>query len=66
MQARREIIWKEIKGYNKLSKKEKMTRLDLIVAVIGYNRDYASRLLSIQDKSTYVKDGSSGKVGAVQ
>jgi hypothetical protein len=61
MQARREIIWKESKGYNKLSKKEKMTRLDSIVAVTGYNRDYASRLLSIQDKSTYVKDGSSGR-----
>jgi len=61
MQARREIIWKESKGYNKLSKKEKMTRLDSVVAVTGYNRDYASRLLSIQDKITYVKDGSSGR-----
>jgi hypothetical protein len=26
MQARREIIWEESKGYNKLSKKEKMGR----------------------------------------
>ena len=58
MQTRREIVWKESKGYNKLSKKEKMARLDSVVAVTGYNRDYASRLLSIQDKSTYVKSGS--------
>lgn len=58
MQTRREIIWKESKGYNKLSKKEKTARLDSVVAVTGYNRDYASRLLSIQDKSTYLKSGS--------
>ncbi|MDI3499920.1 MAG: hypothetical protein PWP50_964, partial [Synergistaceae bacterium] len=41
MQARREIIWKESKGYNKLSKKEKMARLDSVVAVTGYNRTYS-------------------------
>jgi hypothetical protein len=61
MQARREIIWKESKGYNKLSKKEKMARLDSVVAVTGYNRDLFLRLLSIQDKSTYAKSGSSGR-----
>lgn len=40
MQARREIIWEASKGYNKLSKKEKMARLDYVVAVTGYNRTY--------------------------
>ncbi len=41
MQARRQIIWEESKGYNKLSKKEKMARLDYVVAVTGYNRAYS-------------------------
>ncbi len=58
MQARREIIWEAAEGYNKLSKKEKMVRLDSVVAVTGYNRDYASRLLSLQGKSIYLKSGS--------
>gem|GEM_PF-4164221 len=40
MQARREIIWKASEGYNKLSKKERMVRLDSVVAVTGYNRTY--------------------------
>ncbi len=55
MQTRRGIIYEASKGYNKLSKKEKGRRLDSIVAITGYNRDYASRLLSSQGKSVYVK-----------
>jgi len=49
MQTRREIIHEASKGYNKLSKKEKGIKLDGVVAVTGYNRDYALRLLSLQD-----------------
>jgi len=55
MQTRKEIIWEASEGYNKLSKKERMVRLDSVVAVTGYNRDYASRLLSLQGKSVYLK-----------
>ncbi len=40
MQARREIIYEASKGYKKLSKKEKTERLDNLVAITGYNRDY--------------------------
>ena len=58
MQTKREIIHEASIGYNKLSKKEKGRKLDSIVAVTGYNRDYASRLLSLQGKSVYVKGGS--------
>ncbi len=60
MQARREIIWQASGGYDKLSKKEKANRLTSVVAITGYNRDYASRLLSLQGKNVYVK-GSSGR-----
>lgn len=55
MQARKEIIYEASKGYDKLSKKGRSKRLDYLVAVTGYNRDYASRLLSLQGKSVYVK-----------
>ncbi|HHV41437.1 MAG TPA: hypothetical protein GXX72_01115 [Clostridiaceae bacterium] len=58
MQTKREIIYEASKGYNKLSKKEKGRKPDNIVAGDGYNRDYASRLLSQHDKYTYVKDAS--------
>ena len=40
MQARREIVYEASKGYKKLSKKEKTERLDNLVAITGYNRDY--------------------------
>jgi hypothetical protein len=58
MQTRREIICEANKGCNKLSKKEKGMKLNSIVAVTGYSRDYASRLLSLLGKRVYVKDGS--------
>lgn len=58
VQTKRGIIHEASIGYNKLSKKEKSRKLDSIVAVTGYNRVYASRLLSLQGKSVYVKDGS--------
>ena len=56
MQARREIIYEASKGYKKLSKKEKTERLDNLIAITGYNRDYASRLLSQSGRCVYVKD----------
>jgi len=40
MQARREIIYEASKGYKKLSKKEKTERLDNLIAIAEYNRDY--------------------------
>ena len=40
MQARREIVYEASKGYKKLSRKEKTERLDNLVAITGYNRDY--------------------------
>ncbi len=40
MQARREIVYEASKGYKKLSNKEKTERLDNLVAITGYNRDY--------------------------
>ncbi|MGB4691160.1 MAG: hypothetical protein WBH59_02310 [Atribacterales bacterium] len=46
MKTRREIVYETSKGYKKLSKKEKTERLDNLVAITGYNRDYASQLLS--------------------
>ncbi|MDI3542541.1 MAG: hypothetical protein PWP57_144 [Candidatus Atribacteria bacterium] len=58
MQARREIVYETSKGYKKLSKKEKAERLDNLVAITGYNRDYASRLLSQSGRCIYVKDVS--------
>ncbi|HOQ51472.1 MAG TPA: hypothetical protein PK233_06525, partial [Candidatus Atribacteria bacterium] len=58
LQARREIIYEASKGYKKLSKKEKTERLDNLVAITGYNRDYASRSLSQHDRCVYVKDVS--------
>ena len=61
MQARREIIWEESKGYNKLYKKEKMDEARLCSSRYRLQSDLFLRLLSIQDKSTYVKDGSSGR-----
>ncbi len=56
MKTRREIVYEASKGYKKLSKKEKTERLDNLVAITGYNRDYASRLLSQHDRCVYVKD----------
>jgi len=35
MQARREIIYEASDGYDKLSKKERLKRLDYLVAVTG-------------------------------
>jgi len=46
LKTRREIVYETSKGYKKLSKKEKTERLDNLVAITGYNRDYASQLLS--------------------
>jgi len=46
LKTRREIVYEASKGYKKLSKKEKTERLDNLVAITGYNRDYASQLLS--------------------
>ena len=40
LKTRREIIYEASKGYKKLSKKEKTERLDNLVAITGYNRDY--------------------------
>ena len=40
MKTRREIVYEASKGYKKLSKKEKTERLDNLVAITGYNRDY--------------------------
>ena len=41
LQTRREIVYEASKGYKKLSKKErKKERLDNLVAITGYNRDY--------------------------
>lgn len=58
MQTKREIIHEASKGYNKLSKKERSKRLDSVVTVTDYNRDYVSQLFSLQDKNVYVKGGS--------
>ena len=58
MKARREIVYEASKGYKKLSKKEKTEKLDNLVAITGYNRDYASRLLSQSGRCVYVKDVS--------
>jgi len=58
MKTRREIVYEASKGYKKLSKKEKTERLDNLVAITGYNRDHASRLLSQHDRCVYVKDVS--------
>jgi len=41
MKTRREIVYEASKGYKKLSKKEKTERLDNLVAITGYNRDYS-------------------------
>jgi len=40
LKTRREIVYEASKGYKKLSKKEKTERLDNLVAITGYNRDY--------------------------
>ena|GEM_PF-6113596 len=40
VQAQREIIYETSKGYKKLSKKEKTERLDNLIAITEYNRDY--------------------------
>jgi len=40
LQTRREIVYEASKGYKKLSKKEKAERLDNLIAITGYNRDY--------------------------
>jgi len=56
MKTRREIVYEASKGYKKLSKKEKTERLDNLIAITGYNRDYASRLLSQSGRCVYVKD----------
>ncbi len=40
MKTRKEIVYEASKGYEKLSKKEKAERLDNLVAITGYNRDY--------------------------
>ena len=58
LQTRREIVYEASKGYKKLSKKEKTERLDNLIAITGYNRDYASRLLSQSGRCVYVKDVS--------
>ncbi len=58
MQTRREIVYEASKGYKKLSKKEKTERLDNLIVITGYNRDYASRLLSQHGRWVYVKDVS--------
>ncbi len=58
VQTKRGIIHEASIGYNKLSKKEKSRKLDSIVAVTGYNRVYASRLLSLQGKSVYLRSSS--------
>jgi len=56
LKTRREIVYEASKGYKKLSKKEKTERLDNLIAITGYNRDYASRLLSQSGRCVYVKD----------
>lgn len=58
MKTRKEIVYEVSKGYEKLSKKEKAERLDNLVAITGYNRDYASQLLSQSGRCIYVKDVS--------
>ncbi len=60
MKTRREIVYEASKGYKKLSKKEKTERLDNLVAITGYNRDYASRLLSQHDRCVYYTETHKG------
>ena len=55
LKTRREIVYEASKGYKKLSKKEKTERLDNLIAITGYNRDYASRLLSQHGRCVYMK-----------
>lgn len=40
LKTRREIVYEASKGYKKLSKKEKTERLDNLIAITEYNRDY--------------------------
>jgi len=40
LKTRREIVYEASKGYKKLYKKEKIERLDNLVAITGYNRDH--------------------------
>jgi len=56
MPTRREIVYQASKGYDKLSKKKKTERLNNLITITGYNRNYASRLLSQSGRCVYVKD----------
>ena len=40
LKTRKEIVYEASKRYKKLSKKEKTGRLDNLIAITGYNRDY--------------------------
>ena len=55
MGSRREVIVKSADEYRKVSKKEKGQILDRITEITGYNRDYASHLLTLFGKRIYLE-----------
>lgn len=55
MVSRREVIVKSADKYRKASKKDKGQILDRITEITGYNRDYASHLLTLFGKRLYME-----------
>ena len=55
MDSRREVIIKAASEYRRSPKKDKSRVLDTITDVAGYNRDYASHLLSLFEKRVYLE-----------
>ncbi len=58
MKSRKEIIEKKSREYKRARKKEKSKILDSIVQLIGYNRNYAARILRNYGKKVTMLRGS--------